>query len=252
MVKVEALPSPVFWEVELYLRSRLSTQPDRTKKKIPTTFRPTPDSMATLSARKRSSSGDGDDSTTDGIGTGGGAFNADASADGNVGGGGTITDPRGTRGSSAADAAVVAANGCKSNGYRERGAAALNARVSNNGDTRARASSRSPDTKRSGAGSSADGRSTSKQNGRVTSTAGSRPRPEVNGGRVRAGGRSAGIAEREFQNGVSTVAAATGWAGSGIVGWVEDPADILFREGGGAAVGVGVVGKRQKIAGSRE
>lgn len=59
MVKVEALPSPVFWEVELYLRKRLCNQPDRTKKKIPTTFRPPPDSMARLSGRKRGNGGGG-------------------------------------------------------------------------------------------------------------------------------------------------------------------------------------------------
>ncbi|CAM9916860.1 unnamed protein product [Ectocarpus sp. 13 AM-2016] len=61
VVKVEALPSPVFWEVELYLRRRLCNQPDRTKKKIPTTFRPPPDSMARLSGRKRGNDGGGDD-----------------------------------------------------------------------------------------------------------------------------------------------------------------------------------------------
>lgn len=43
VVKVDALPAPVFWEVELYLKSRLYNQPDRTKKKIPTTLRATPE-----------------------------------------------------------------------------------------------------------------------------------------------------------------------------------------------------------------
>ena len=57
VVKVDALPPPVFWEAELYLRMRLSTQPDRTKKKIPTTMRPPPESMAKLSGLKHKSGG---------------------------------------------------------------------------------------------------------------------------------------------------------------------------------------------------
>lgn len=59
VVKVDALPPPVFWEAELYLRMRLSTQPDRTKKKIPTTMRPPPESMAKLSGLKDKSGGGG-------------------------------------------------------------------------------------------------------------------------------------------------------------------------------------------------
>lgn len=58
VVRVDALPSPVFWEVQLFLRRRLFNQPDRTKKKIPTTHRPTPESMMRLGGRKRKSSGD--------------------------------------------------------------------------------------------------------------------------------------------------------------------------------------------------
>lgn len=46
VVKVDALPSPVFWEAELFLKSRLCNQPERTKKKIPTTLRATPEYVA--------------------------------------------------------------------------------------------------------------------------------------------------------------------------------------------------------------
>lgn len=87
MVKVEALPSPVFWEVELYLRKRLCNQPDRTKKKIPTTFRPPPESMARLSGRKRGNGG-GDDA-----GGGGGGEGDERSSGGRDGNGGPSTSP---------------------------------------------------------------------------------------------------------------------------------------------------------------
>ncbi|CBJ33012.1 conserved unknown protein [Ectocarpus siliculosus] len=87
VVKVEALPSPVFWEVELYLRKRLCNQPDRTKKKIPTTFRPPPDSMARLSGRKR-----GNDGGDDAGGANGGA-GCERSSGGRDGNGGPSTSP---------------------------------------------------------------------------------------------------------------------------------------------------------------
>ncbi|CAM9948399.1 unnamed protein product [Scytosiphon promiscuus] len=77
VIKVESLPSIVFWEVELYLRKRLCNQPDRTKKKIPTTFRPPPDSMARLSCRKR----DNGDGVGGGVGTGDGNEGRDDSTD---------------------------------------------------------------------------------------------------------------------------------------------------------------------------
>lgn len=72
VVKVDALPPPVFWEVELYLRRHLSTQPDRTKKKIPTTFRPVPEAITRLTGRKRTSSSSSSSSDS-------GERNADAS-----------------------------------------------------------------------------------------------------------------------------------------------------------------------------
>eukprot|EP00903_Cladosiphon_okamuranus_P006640 g6484.t1 len=83
VVKVEALPSPVFWEVELYLRKRLCNQPDRTKKKIPTTFRPPPESMARLSGSKRSGGGgdSADHAVVESIGEPGGAGGAVAAVE---------------------------------------------------------------------------------------------------------------------------------------------------------------------------
>ncbi|CAN0418415.1 unnamed protein product, partial [Pylaiella littoralis] len=107
VVKVDALPSPVFWEVELYLRKRLCNQPDRTKKKIPTTLRPPPESMARLSGRKRSGSAGGNNAFG-GIG-GGGDGDEGGSCSVDVGGGGGA-DKKRKNGDFAAAAAAPAAS----------------------------------------------------------------------------------------------------------------------------------------------
>lgn len=82
VVRVDALPSPVFWEVQLFLRRRLFNQPDRTKKKIPTTHRPTPESMMRLSGRKRKSSGDEENGSDEGACRKDRASSRDATANG--------------------------------------------------------------------------------------------------------------------------------------------------------------------------
>eukprot|EP00752_Nemacystus_decipiens_P009471 g8467.t1 len=142
VVKVDALPSPVFWEVELYLRKRLCNQPDRTKKKIPTTFRPPPESMARLGGTKRGIGGGAGDSAKHAVvensGTpGGGAAAVETGSDGGgdkrrktgdgaAADGGGATGTKGSSGVVGGDSASASSstNSCNSSsGSGEKGGA---------------------------------------------------------------------------------------------------------------------------------
>lgn len=230
VVKVDALPPPVFWEVELYLRRRLCNQPDRTKKKIPTTFRPTPDSMMRVGGRKRSSSGcdggggsDGGSAVTtagmpgesNSLAANGSSSGKSGSSSNSGGGGGGSSSSNSSKSSSINTSNERGANGSGAVSTRPGGFGASSG-VRSEGSFARGASARSVPT---------------------SSSTGSRLKPGVGSGRGAGSGASGRLAMT-----------LSGFSGGS--GWAEDRADTSFRERGGTSSAIGGPGKRQKVVGN--
>lgn len=220
VVKVEALPSPVFWEVELFLRKRLSNQPDRTKKKIPSTFRPAPESMANPpSSQKCSSSSAGANSRSAATQAG-----------------------HGEKTAATEQSAVVASNGSFTATGTNRNnitAGGVTADVSTNNNI----SNRKPRDR------GEEGRRATGNGSRIGNGIGIGKREE--GGRRNATTTTASMLPKA----VSTAAGGSSLGrvarSPGLLGWTEgDSADTSFREGGGEGEGVLLAGggKRQRVS----
>ena len=219
VVKVDALPAPVFWEVELYLRKRLRNKPERTKKKIATTRRPTPESMARLSGRKRS----GSSSSSGSSASGGGSGESD----------GTGSNQKARQEYRAVDQATT--NGDKS---RYRVGTLRNAVGNETVAKRTKRMGRSSDGLEARAGTGDNLRHSSEGN----SARDSESAPPSWTGHTTGGLGEGGIVEDIVgAEGLYGDAVPDGASEVDFTGWLEDPGDTSFREGGGTGLGISAV-----------